>query len=115
MVDITPVEKITTSDNSLSEGDFVYFKEIQSGEKIKGLITELIENGFAGQEASITITQFQSVNSNNKYEGSITVKGDEHKGVLTFYQWLIGAFGEFIRGGEVNLKPDKDIFTIWRL
>jgi len=115
MVDITPIEKITTSNDKLMEGDYVYFKDINTDEQIRGLVTELKPNGFTGQEASITITQFQAVNSNNKYDGSITIKGDEHKGVMTFYEWLIGSLGQFIRGGEVHIKPNKDIFTIWRL
>ena len=115
MVEITPVKKITTSDNKLMEGDYVYFKNINTNEKIRGLITDLKPNGFSGQEASLTITQFQTTTSNEKYEGSITVKGDEHKGVMTFYEWFVGTLGHFVRGGEVHIRPDKDIFTIWRL
>lgn len=115
MVDITPIQKITTSNDKLMEGDYVYFKDIKTNEKIRGLITNLQPNGFAGQEASITITQFQAIDSKKQYEGSITVNGDEHKGTMTFYQWLIGCLGELIRGGEVHIKPNKDIFTIWRL
>ena len=115
MVEITPVKKITTSDDKLMEGDYVYFKDIKTGEQIQGLITDLKPNGFTGQEASVTITQFQAIDSNNKYEGSITIKGDEHKGVMSFYQWFIGSLGELIRGGEVHIRPNKDVFTIWRL
>lgn len=115
MVEITPVKKITTSNDKLMEGDYVYFKNINTNEQIQGLITDLKPNGFSGQEAYLTITQFQATASNEQYEGSITVKGDEHKGVMTFYEWFVGTLGHFVRGGEVHLKPNKDVFTIWRL
>ncbi len=112
VVEITPIQKITTATNKLAEGDYVEFKILNSEDKIRGLIVRYQENGFGGQEAILVIDQFRAINSDKKYEGTLVINGNQHNGVM---EWLLLDFATYVRGGEVTIRPNKDIFTIWRL
>ena len=114
MVEITPTKKISTSDKNLTEGNYVDFKIVGTDKQIRGLITKYDENGFAGKEATLTIDHFRAINSDEKYEGTITLKGTEHNAAGTFIEYLAD-LAIYIRGGEITIIPDKDIFTLWRL
>ena len=46
-VTITPIQKISTGDKHLKEGDTVDFTDVNTGEEITGIIKELTPNGFA--------------------------------------------------------------------
>lgn len=109
-VEITPVQKITTSNDKFLEGDYVDFKITGTDKIVRGLIVKYVENGFAGQEAQLTINQFRALNSDEKYSGTIFVKGCSHEFAGAFFIDI----AQYIRGGEVKIIPDKDIFTIWR-
>ncbi|MCM1009728.1 MAG: hypothetical protein NC390_02460 [Fusobacterium sp.] len=111
-VEITPVEKITTSNDKFLEGDYVDFKVVGSDKLVRGLIVKYEENGFGGKEAVLVIDQFRAVNSNDKYSGTLSISGNQHNGAAAVLG--LGEIGEYIRGGEVKIIPDKDIFTIWR-
>lgn len=111
-VEITPVKKITTSNDKFLEGDYVDFKVIGSDKLLRGLIVKYVENGFGGKEAVLVIDQFRAVTSNEQYSGTISVSGNQHNGAAAVLG--LGEIGEYIRGGEVKIIPDKDIFTIWR-
>lgn len=111
-VEITPVEKITTSNDKFLEGDYVDFKVVDSDKLIRGLIVKYEENGFGGKEAVLVIDQFRAVNSDDKYSGTLSLRGNEHNGAGAVLDLEEIAF--YIRGGEVKIIPDKDIFTIWR-
>ena len=78
-VTITPLTKITTADKNLKEGDYVEFKDVNSGEIITGIIKELTPNGFEGQQASLYIDSFRYKNSDKILNGNIYIKGSEHK------------------------------------
>lgn len=112
MIQITPTKKITTSNPKLTEGDYVEFKIINTDKKLKGLITKYRENSFGGQNAILVIDQFQDPTSQEKYEGTISLSGDEHYFAV---EWFFLDYAAFIRGGEVHIRPNKDVFTIWRL
>lgn len=111
LVNITPSKKITTSNDKLSEGDFVDFKVVGTDKKLRGLIVKYQENGLGGQEAILVIDQFRALNSDEQYEGTISISGNQHNGIMEFF----ADFTDFIRGGEVTILPDKDIFSIWRI
>ncbi len=111
-VEITPVKKITTSNDKFLEGDYVDFKIIGSDKLVRGLIVKYEENGFGGKEAVLVIDQFRALNSNDKYSGTLSITGNQHNGAGAVLDFEEIAF--YIRGGEVKIIPDKDIFTIWR-
>ena len=111
-VEITPVEKITTSNDKFLEGDYVDFKIVGSDKLVRGLIVKYEENGFGGKEAVLVIDQFRAVNSDDKYSGTLSLRGNEHTGAGAVLDLEEIAF--YIRGGEIKILPDKDIFTIWR-
>lgn len=107
-VTITPLTKITTADKNLKEGDYVEFKDVNSGEIITGMIKELTPNGFEGQQASLYIDSFRYKNSDKILNGNIYIKGSEHKKHQEFANNSgLGFTTEYIRGGEVILKPEK--------
>ncbi len=108
---VTPIEKITTANNSVNEGDYIDFKVLGSDKKLRGLIVKYQENGFGGIEAILVVDQFRAINSDDKYEGTIAINGNQHNQIMEFFaSWAI-----YIRGGEVTILPDKDIFTLWRI
>ncbi len=120
-VKIKPTQKITTANPNLQEGDIVNFvieKDVFVNNKItikkdspvKGLITYIEPNEFGGQNAKITIEQFETVDVNNKkikLTGSVFRNGNAHAGVLEFISI------ELIRGGEVQISPRKDSFKLF--
>lgn len=110
---ITPIKKITTADKNLQEGSTVEFKDINSGELINAIIKELTPNGFAGEQASILISDFKYKNSNKTLNGQIFIKGGEHKKYQDMADAGIVPVVGIIRGGEVILKPDKTKITVF--
>lgn len=113
-VTITPVVKITTADKNLQEGDFVEFKDINTGKIITGIIKEIVPNGFQGQPASIDISNFRYKDSDKVLNGSIYIKGGEHKKYQDMNNTLdLGIISAYVRGGEVILKPEKTKLIIF--
>lgn len=123
LVQIRPVEKITTSNPNLKEGDslnFVVDKDVylnsklylKRGEQVVGIITSLEENGFTCKEASIYVENFRVKNTDGKeikLNGIIYQKGRDH---ALFTQFL-PLVPELIRGGEVQVDPEKDTFMLY--
>lgn len=109
IVQITPVTKITTANNKYLEGDYVNFKIVGTDKIVRGLITRYQENGFSGIPAILAIDQFKAADG-SEYEGSISLKGNEHNGIME----ILTDFAMFVRGGEVTIWPDKDVFELWR-
>jgi len=108
---ITPVKKITTASNKVTEGDFLDFKVVGTDKKLRGLVVKYVENGFGGKEAVLVVDQFRALNSDDQYEGTISINGNQHNGVMEFFSdWAI-----YVRGGEVTIIPDKDVFSLWRI
>lgn len=107
-VEITPVQKITTSKN-IAEGDYLLFKVLNNNETVRGTVTKYEPNGLGGKEALLIIDDFKASNSDNKYSGTIALNGNQHNQVMEFFAFL----AQFVRGGEVTVLPDKDIFNIW--
>lgn len=110
---ITPMQKISTADKSLHEGDTIEFKNTKTNEEITGLIRELTPNGFAGQQATIYISDFKYKNSGKPLCGDIYLKGGEHKKYQDLSNLGIAPAYIFIRGGEVILKPEKTKFIMF--
>ncbi len=107
---ITPLEKVTTSDDNLLEGDFIDFRVVGTEKKLRGLIVKYEENGFCGKEAVLVMDQFRALNSDDKYSGTISINGNQHNGIMEFF----ADFMLYVRGGEVTIVPDKDTFSLWR-
>lgn len=108
---ITPIEKITTAGKGISEGDYVDFKVVGTDKKLRGLVVKYQENGFGGKEAILVVDRFRALNSDDKYEGTISINGNQHNGVMEFFSgWAL-----YVRGGEVKILPDKDVFSLWRI
>lgn len=112
-VTITPLEKISTADKNLHEGDTVEFKDIKTGEIITGIIKELIPNGFAGEQAALLINNFKYKNSSKKLNGEVFIKGGEHKKYQDMAEAGFAPVIGIIRGGEVILKPNKSEITVF--
>lgn len=122
-IQVVPESKITTSSFNLKEGDdisFVVAKDIyidsklyfKKGEKVTGLITSLVDNGFNCQEASIYIENFHLKNIHNEninLSGIVYRKGHDHSMLIQFIPILY----PFVRGGEVQILPEKDVFTLY--
>lgn len=121
-VHIKPVSKITTSNVNLQEGDsanFVIKDDVLINSKlylkkntpVSGIITSLEENDYQYKPATLYIDNFVAKDVNNKtvkLKGIIYKKGNDH--------WMITQFIPLpltiLRGGEVQIKPKKDVFTL---
>ena len=111
---ITPLQKISTADKTLMEGDTLEFIDINTNEIITGIVKELTPNGFEGQQAALLIDNFKYKNSDKFLNGNIYVKGGEHKKHQEFANNVsFGTTTIFIRGGEVILKPDKTKLVVF--
>lgn len=110
-VTITPVQKISTADKHLMEGDTLEFKNINTNEIITGVVKELTPNGFEGQQAAILIDNFKYKNSDKILNGNVYIKGGEHKKAQEFANAVSTTY--FIRGGEVILKPEKTKLVVF--
>ena len=51
LVNITPVEKITTANDKVMEGDYVNFKIVNTDKILRGLVVKYEPNGMLGKEA----------------------------------------------------------------
>ncbi len=112
-ITITPVKKISTTDKTLQEGSIIEFKNIKNDEIITGMIKELTPNGFAGEQATLLISDFKYKNSDKKLNGEVYIKGGEHKKYQDLADSGIAPVTAFIRGGEVVLKPEKTKITVF--
>lgn len=118
IVEITPVNKITTGGKNLQEGDFVDFRVVNDNDKLKkgeivtGLVTYLDPNGFAGKTAALNIEQFQIKTTKEKLKGGIYLDGSAHNQIMEFKDHLLLPT-MYVRGGEITLKPDKHTFVIY--
>ena len=112
-VTITPIQKISTGDKYLKEGDTVNFTDINTGDEITGIIKEIHPNGLAGDPASILINNFKYKNSDKILNGQIYIKGGEHKKYQDLADNGIAPALVIIRGGEVILQPNKTKLTIF--
>ena len=80
---------------------------------INAIIKELTPNGFAGEQASILISDFKYKNSNKTLNGQVFIKGGEHKKYQDMADAGFVPVIGIIRGGEVILKPDKTKITVF--
>lgn len=122
LVNIKPVNKITTSNINLQEGDSVDFSitddifinsklYLKKNEPVSGIITSSEENGYLYKPAALYIDNFVVKDADGKtikLKGIVYKKGNDH--------WMITQFipfpCTFLRGGEVQIKPKKDAFTL---
>lgn len=121
-VNIKPINKITTSNVNLQEGDSVNFVVtddvfvgskvcIKKNEPVSGIITSLEENDYLYKPAALYMDNFVAATVNGKttkLKGIVYKKGCDHSMLTQFipfpFYWL--------RGGEVQIKPQKDTFTL---
>lgn len=122
-VNVTPAVKLTTANMKLMPGDKAEFlvtedvkinpvTYLKKGDKVTGIVTSREENGFLGQDASICIENLYITNSSGKrvkLKGIVYKKGRSHDVINGFLEPFI----VIIRGGEVQLEPNKDIFTVY--
>lgn len=122
-VKISPTVKLTTSDAILMPGDKADFFVIEDvnlnsmtylkkGDKVSGVVINREENGFLGQVAAMDIENLYAINSDGKrikLNGIVYKKGTCHDVVNGFLEPFI----VLIRGGEVQMEPNKDIFTVY--
>lgn len=116
---ITPAKEYKTSNNGIKEGDTLEFvtvncvSNIKKGTSISGLVTEVKENGFGGRVATVYIEQFKV--NNKPLKGIIYKKGNPHPIFFEYFGNVDDSSLGFspIRGGEVFLRPNKDIFTLY--
>ena len=114
-VEITPVLEITTCKDKIQEGDYVNFKVLKDrsplkrGDIVTGIVTSVEDNGFYGKEASVLVENLTC--GKVKLKGNVYGSGELDRrykdwGEQGFCLWLW-------RGGEVHLKPNKNIFTVY--
>lgn len=118
---VVPETKITTSNPNLKEGDSIYFIVVKAvflknkllikeGSITEGIVTYLEPNSWSGAEAKITLGQFVVRDASNKrlkLVGNVYKAGNCHEDCSAlFHLWPI-------RGGEVQIKPEKDSFTLF--
>lgn len=122
-IKISAGHKISTSTGKMQEGDTLTLQTtqdfyqggtlyIKKGSPVSGLITSLVDNDFTCQEASIFAENFKVKNVNGKdvkLKGIVYKKGRNH---WMYTQFLPGIY-VFIRGGEAQILPQKDIFTLY--
>lgn len=121
-VKIKPVLKITTSNLKLQNGDNVEFVAAEDvsaqnnlvfkkGQKIYGTITSREENGFLNETANLYIENLYTRQNEKrvKLKGIVYKQGRSHDMINGFLPIL----DVIIRGGEVQIKPEKDVFTIY--
>lgn len=123
-VKIKPISKITTSNAELQEGDNVYFELIEDvlvnnsnvcikkGTKVTGTVTTIENNDYLYTPAKLYIENFEtnSVDGNVvKLSGTVFKAGNDHSEITQFIPLPF----VYLRGGEVQIKPKKDTFTLF--
>lgn len=115
---VTPAQTISTcSKNSLQEGDSVSFKvtdgkgAIPNNTILQGTVRTIEENGFCGKQAIVVIKNFRC--QNYKIVGEICLQGSIHKTANEFANGFYSSFYWWMRGGEVNLRPNEKEFILY--
>lgn len=122
LVKIYAPKKISTSNSNLQDGDFIEFRilsdvvlnpglYIKKEEPVLGLITDMHGNQFGNKEASVYIENFTVKNTEGKtinLDGFIYKKGSNH----WMYTQVFPGLHLFVRGGEVQIKPN-DTFNLY--
>ena len=122
-VKILPAVKVTTSNRSLMEGDVARFTVsndvykgskllIKKGEKVEGVITKITPNDFYSIPATVYIENFKTKTVDGKQlklTGFIDKSGNPHEMIME----LITLVANVVRGGEVQIKPEKDVYTLF--
>ena len=128
-VKVVPDSIISTSGGNLQEGDSINFVTaediyldsklyIKKGEKVSGVITNLVNNDFTCQNASIYAENFKTKNVEGKsikLIGIIHKDGRNHSYVTQYIpdNPMSTSLFFFIRGGEAKIVPQKDSFILF--
>lgn len=115
---VTPTQVISTcKKGSLQEGDSVKFKvvdgkgAIPNNTIIQGIVRTIEDNGFYGKEAQAVIQNFKC--DGYKIVGEIYLQGSLHKTANEFANGFSSDFPFWVRGGEINLKPNEKEFILY--
>lgn len=123
LVEVKPQTKISTSNSKLQEGDAIKFVVandvfvnsalyIKKSEVVEGVITSIDRSDFLYKPASIYAENFVTRGVSGKtikLNGIVYKKGNDY--------WMITQFIPIplflLRGGNVNINPKKDSFTLY--
>ena len=115
---VTPAQIISTcKKGSLQEGDYVKFKVVDgkgvipNKTIIQGIVRTIEDNGFYGKEAQAVIQNFKC--DGYKIVGEIYLQGSLHKTANEFANGFSSDFPFWMRGGEINLKPNEKEFILY--
>ena len=115
---VTPAQTISTcKKDSLLEGDYVKFKVVDgkgvipNNTIIQGIVRTIEDNGFYGKEAQAVIQNFKY--DGYKIVGEIYLQGSLHKTANEFANGFSSDFPLWVRGGEINLKPNEKEFILY--
>ena len=115
---VTPAQVISTcKKGSLQEGDYVKFKvvdgkgAIPNDTVIQGIVRTIEDNGFYGKEAQAVIQNFKC--DGYKIAGEIYLQGSLHKTANEFANGFSSDFPFWVRGGEINIKPNEKQFVLY--
>lgn len=115
---VTPAQVISTcKKGSLQEGDYVKFKvvdgkgAIPNDTVIQGIVRTIEDNGFYGKEAQAVIQNFKC--DGHKIAGEIYLQGSLHKTANEFANGFSSDFPFWVRGGEINIKPNEKQFVLY--
>ena len=115
---VTPAQIISTcKKDSLQEGDYVNFKVVDgkgvipNNTIIQGIVRTIEDNGFYGKEAQAVIQNFKC--DGYKIVGEIYLQGSLHKTANEFANGFSSDFPLWVRGGEINLKPNEKEFILY--
>lgn len=117
-VKLVPVVKVSTSNLLLQEGDEVEFfiaedvplkrRKLLRNQVVTGVITIIRDNNYYSEPAEVCIENLRlKSDSRVSLSGVIYKKGNEHAKFGDFFKIPI------VRGGEVQIKPEKDVFTVY--
>jgi len=118
LLTVTPVSKFSSSHKNVYEGDEVLFKVKNETEILKkddiitGTILRYEPNGFYGQKANVIFGNFKTSNG-KAIKGKIYLSGNEHATFQEFSNSSGMVLNGFIRGGEINLKPEIHILEFF--
>lgn len=128
-VKLKPKIKMTTSDILLKEGDpaeFLVAEDvlyngaviIPKNTLVTGMIASLEPNNWLMESAKVIIDDLYAVGENGQkipLSGSVFKAGNKHETLGGFLSSIIAIelLPVFIRGGEVQIEPKKDTFTVF--
>lgn len=125
-VKITPLQLISTHHDEIETGDYITFVVvndvyangnlyIKKGTLVDAFVDFFHPNGWAGDNAEIKINSFETTDVNGKkltinYPIDMNGNNLKHNDIKQYLSWV---FTNLIRGSEICIEPDTNIYNIF--